>query len=315
MAKQLLICGSIAIDRIMSFPGQYKELIHPDKLDVLSLSVLVDNLTITPGGIGPNIAHNVALLGEKPILLGAAGADAEFYLSQLAESGVDTSHVKSSRLPTASFTALTDADNNQVGGFYPGAMGDVADVSLQPWAGQDILFCLSAHDPAAMRRQVQECAEYGFTLFYDPGQQVSNVPGEDLRAGVEAAEIVAVNEYECDLLCQKTGLTYEQLATMVPIVISTRGEHGSRISGTAVPEPLEIASAKPGQVVDPTGAGDAYRAGFLYGYLRQWDLRKCGQLGTVLASFIIEHPGTQVEVSRLAIAQRYQETFNEEITL
>ena len=312
---QLIICGSIAIDRIMSFPGRYRELIQPEKLDVLSLSVLVDNMTITSGGIGPNIAYIAAQLGEQPVLLGSVGEDATDYLQQLSEAGINTDSVHHSGLPTASFIAFTDADNNQIAGFYPGAMGDSASVSLEPWAGQDVLFCLSAHDPAAMRRQSEECAKLGIRLFYDPGQQVNNVSGADLRVGLEAAELVAVNEYERTVLCDKVGISTDQLSAMVPILITTRGEHGSIISGKLVPEPLQIASATPAQIIDPTGAGDAYRAGFLYGYLRQWEARVCAQLGSVVASFVLEQAGTQVDISLPAITERYQQTYNEELSL
>ena len=312
---RVIICGSIAIDRIMHFPGHYKELIQPDKLDVLSLSVLVDTLTVSPGGIGPNIAHNLAQLGEQPVLLGSAGADADYYLKQLAELGIDISAVHDSSLPTASFTALTDADNNQMGGFYPGAMADSETVSVEPWSNQDVVFCLSAHDPSAMRRQTEECARHGIRLFYDPGQQVANVPTEDLKLGVETAELVAVNEYEQQMLCEKLGISAEELSAGVDLLISTRGEHGSVISGKSLDQPLEIACAKPSEIVDPTGAGDGYRAGFLYGYLRQWDVRICAQLGAVVASFVLEQSGTQVELSRAAIIGRYKETFNEELVL
>jgi adenosine kinase len=315
MGTQLLICGSIAVDRIMTFSGRYKELIQPDKLDVLSLSVLVETLNESRGGIGPNIALGVAALGEKPILVGSVGHDASDYLDQLNGAGVDTSHVHTSELPTASFTAFTDADNNQVAGFYPGAMGDSQSVSFTPWANQDVLVCLSAHDPAAMRRQTAECAEHGIRLFYDPGQQVSNVPGADLAAGVAAAEVVATNEYEQGILCEKLGISADELAGRVELLITTRGEHGSIIAGRALPQAVHVPVAQPIKVVDPTGAGDAYRAGFLYGYLRKWDVKQCAQLASVMASFVLEHAGTQVPFDLSAIKERYKATYNEEVNL
>jgi adenosine kinase len=312
---QLIISGSIAIDRIMNFSGRYKDLIQPDKLHVLSLSVLLDKLEETQGGVGANIAYNAAQLGEQPILLGSVGPDAAAYVEQLSSAGVNTGFIHVSKLPTASFNVMTDSDDNQVGGFYPGAMADSATLDLSRWAGQDVLVSVSAHDPAAMRAQVAQCQQHGLRLFYDPGQQVSNVPGADLQAGVAAAEALIVNDFEMGVLCTKTEMEPDALKAKIPIVITTYGKDGSIIEGARVKAPVKVAAAQPTQVVDPTGAGDAYRAGFLYGYLRQWELPACGRLGAVVASFIIERHGTQQRLSKPAIIKRYRETFNEEVTL
>jgi adenosine kinase len=311
----LILCGSIALDRIMNFSGSYQDLIKPDKLHVLSVSVLLDKLEETRGGVAANIAHDIALLGEQPVLLGSVGPDAANYVKDLAAEGINTEHVHVSDVPTASFNVMTDRDDNQVGGFYPGAMADSGSLSLKPWAGQNVLVCVSAHDPTGMKAQVAECGQYGLPLVYDPGQQVSNSPAEDLKAGTKAAKILITNDYELDVLCEKTGIAPETIKAETPLVITTFGKDGSIIEGTQTPEPIKIPAAKPAELVDPTGAGDAYRAGFLYGYLRQWPLPACGRLGAVLASFVIEHHGTQARFSKEAIRERYQETFNEEITL
>lgn len=310
---QPVISGSIAIDRIMNFKGQYRELIDGSQLDVLSVSVLVDSLDQARGGTGANIAYSLALLGENPVLMGSVGPDAADYVSALSAQGVDTSHVHASQLPTASFNVLTDSSGNQVGGFYPGAMSDAANLSFANWSDKEALFCVSAHDPAAMRRQVEECRQNGFKLMYDPGQQVSNVPGEDLKAGVDTAEILIVNEYELSLLAKKTGLTEQALAEIVPVLIATHGSKGSTIGGKNYPKPASIEIAQPAKISDPTGAGDAYRAGFIYGYLRQWEAVKCGRLGAVIASFVLEAHGTQADISLEEIAKRYQTTYKQEI--
>lgn len=312
---QLIICGSIAIDRIMNFPGYYKDAIHPEKLHVLSLSVLLDKLEETPGGVGANIAAASARLGDKPVLLGAAGSEASAYMRQLADIGVDTSSVHTSKLSTASFNVITDMDDNQVGGFYPGAMADSKSLSLKPWKKQSVFVSVSAHDPNGMKAQVAQCKKYGMRLLYDPGQQVSNSSVSDLKAGLEAAEVLIVNDYEMGVLCKKINTDPETLKAKIPVVITTLGKDGSLIEGAAVASPLKIAVAKTAKLLDPTGAGDAYRAGFLYGYLRQWELIKCGQLGSVVASLIVEQHGTQVAFSKQAVIDRYQETFNEGITL
>lgn len=310
-----ILCGSVALDRIMNFSGSYEDLIRPDKLHVLSVSVLLDKLEETRGGVAANIAHNLASLGEKPVLMGSVGPDADGYIKDMAAEGIDTSLVHVSDKPTASFNVMTDRDDNQVGGFYPGAMSDSAALSLRPWAGKDVLVCVSAHDPAAMRRQVDECRELGLRLVYDPGQQVTNCPGDDLRAGVEAAEVLVVNDYELDVLCDKIGAEPQVLKARIPVVITTLGRRGSVIEGTRHPAPISIPAPKPAQLTDPTGAGDAYRAGFLYGYLRQWQLPACGRLGAIMASFIIEQHGTQVQLSIDAVKERYQKAFKEDISL
>ncbi|MGH7193939.1 MAG: carbohydrate kinase family protein [Candidatus Saccharimonadales bacterium] len=284
-------------------------------MHALSLSVLLDKLEETPGGVGANIAYTLAQLGERPVLVGAVGPDAGEYMQKLAGAGVDVADVHISQLPTASFNVMTDSEDNQVGGFFAGAMADSGGLDLKRWAGQDVLVCVSAHDPAAMRSQTDECRERKLRLVYDPGQQVSNSPAEDLRAGVEAAEVLIVNDYELSVLSDKIGMAPEEIKAKVPVLVTTLGKQGAVIEGSKTAEPIRIPAAKAAKLADPTGAGDGFRAGFLYGYLRQWQLRDCGRLGSVLASFIIERHGTQSEISKEAVARRYRETFNEEVTL
>ena len=312
---QVIISGSIAIDRIMTFSGKYSEVIDPTKLDVLSVSVLVDTTIIANGGIGANIAHNLAALGDKPILLGSVGSDASGYIAELNSRGIDTSQIFVSQLPTASFSVINDAQGNQVGGFYPGAMADSETLTFADRGDGVGLYWIAAHDPAAMKRQSAEAKKLSIKLAYDPGQQVNNVSGEDLKEGIEAAEILLLNEYELGILSSKTGLGLEDLRQQVPLVITTAGEKGSEIGGTSIKDPLQIPIAKPDKMVDPGGAGDAYRGGFIYGYLRQWDVKKCGQLGAVMASFVVEQHGPQIEFSIPSIKDRYKLTFNEELEL
>jgi len=233
---QLIICGSIAIDRIMNFSGRYRDLIQPDKLHVLSLSVLLDKLEDTPGGIGANIAAGLARLGEKPVILGSVGHDAKAYIDELSKLGIDVSRVHFSQLPTPSFNVITDNEDSQVGGFYQGAMSDSDSLSLKPWQGQDAVAVIAAHNPEAMNRQVGECREYGVKLIYDPGQQVAD-PATDLAGGVAAAEILIANDYELSLMCQKLNTTPDELKKRVPIVITTLGKDGSVIEGQQLAEP------------------------------------------------------------------------------
>lgn len=312
MVSQLVVTGSIAIDRIMNFSGSYADHIHPEKLDRLSVSIFLDSVADSYGGVAANIAYTLALLGDEPILLGSVGPDGLLYMEKLAHHGVNIAHVFESKLPTATFTVMTDGQQNQIGGFYPGAMFDSESLQLQPWANQDALVIVSPHNPATMRAQVQECKELGLRLCYDIGQQVSNTQPEDMQAGIAAAELVIVNDYELSVLAKKTGRTVDDIKKHVPVVVTTFGPHGSRIEGVAVPEPIEVGVAEPQQIVDPTGAGDAYRGGFLYGYARGWDLRACAQLGAACASFALEHHGTQAHTwTTHTLAERYSHAFGD----
>lgn len=309
-ARPIVVTGSIAIDRIMGFSGSYADHLYPEKLDEVSVSIFLDNLADTHGGVAANIAYTLALLDHEPYLLGSVGPDGLLYMENLARCGVNITHVHESDLPTASFNVITDRDQNQVGGFYPGAMFDSSTLSLKSWAKTDSIVVIAPHDPGAMRIQVAECHTYGLTYCYDIGQQVSNAPAEDMKLGVEAAEILILNDYELAVLCSKIGLSDAEIKSTVPIVITTFGPNGSRIEGARIGAPINIGVAQPTAVIDPTGAGDAYRAGLLYGYARNWQIEDCAQLGAVCASFAIETFGTQTHApSPSDIAERYAQAF------
>ena len=306
----VVISGSIAIDRIMHFAGRYADLIQPDKLDSLAILPLVDSLTVAFGGVGANIAYSLALLGEKPILLGSVGTDVGDDIKKLQQLGVETNHIHVSALPTATFMAITDGSQSQIGGFYPGAMADSATLTLKPWAKENPLVVVSPHDPRAMKRQVEECKDWGLRLCYDPGQQVITAPAEDLLEGIEAATIMMVNEYELALLCKRTGYSVEQVKEKVPILVTTLGQGGSLLDGADVQEPLKVGIAKPLREADPTGAGDAYRGGFLYGFAHDWPLLACAQFGAVTAAYAVEVQGTQShQVTFEKAYARFQRTF------
>ena len=261
----IVVSGSIAIDRIMRFSGNYSDYIHPDKIDSLSISIFLEEQQDARGGVGANIAYTLALLGDTPVLLGAVGEDAREYMADLSRAGIDTSHVHFSALPTAAFNVITDESNNQVGGFYPGAMFDSASLTFDNWQDKNIV---------AMRRQIAECKKLGIKLCYDIGQQVSNTDGDILAEGVEAATILILNDYEMSVLSKKTGMAITAIKAKVPVVITTYGARGSIIEGASVESPIEVGIVLPSDVKDPTGAGDAYRAGFLYGYARNWSLKQ-----------------------------------------
>jgi adenosine kinase len=227
--------------------------------------------------------------------------------------GIDTTHIHMSDLPTSTFTVLTDRDDNQVGGFYPGAMADSSSLSLHPWE-RDALVVVSAYDPATMKRLVHEAEERSMKIVYDIGQQVSNVATEDLQEGIRAAEILCVNDYEMEVLSSRTSMSANDIKQDIPIVITTLGKEGSVIEGKDVTEPVHIPAIKDIDIVDPTGAGDAYRAGFLYGYKRGWELKKCSQLASTVASFAIEKVGTQEHDCTMdQIRERYYKQYKENL--
>lgn len=314
--RPLVLTGSIAIDRIMSFSGSYADHLHPEKLDNVSVSIFLDQLTDSHGGVAANIAYTLALLGEEAYLVGSVGPDAVEYMEKLAMHGVNITHVHESTLPTASFNVITDRDQNQVGGFYPGAMFDSETLTLEPWYMSNPIVVISPHDPAAMRRQIQECLNNQLTVCYDIGQQVSNAPVDDLLEGLRAADILILNEYELAVLSKKVDQPTEVILAQTPIVIATKGPEGSVVAGAHVQKPIEIGVAQPTGVVDPTGAGDAYRAGFLYGYARDWPLKACAQLGATCASFAVETMGTQTHTCiKQAIIDRYETSFGKALPL
>lgn len=296
----------------MNFGGHYQDLIQADKIHVLSLSVLIDRLTDSRGGTAGNIAYNLGLLGDHPILLGSVGPSTQEYLKDLQQLGVDVSHVHESQLPTATFTVLTDQSNNQVGGFYPGAMSDSEGLTLDQWLLDDPLVVISANDPKAMRRFSDACREHKLEMMYDLGQQVSNVTKSDLLAGLTAAHILILNDYELGVLSNKTGLSESKIKAQVPLVITTLGEKGSRIEGSLIPTPININPIQGVTPLDPTGAGDAYRAGFIHGYLQGLSLKVCGQLGSCLAAYTVEKVGTQTHTfTMLEFQERYKNTYKE----
>jgi len=311
---QIILSGSIAIDRIMVFKGRFTDVIQPDKLKVLSVSLLLDELRETDGGVAANIVYSLGQLGEQPVLLGSVGENGHQYMAKLKSLGVDIHHVHYSSKPTASFSVMTDLDNCQVGGFYPGAMSDAASLTLQPWFGTDALVVVSPHDPDQMRAQVAECQANKLRLFYDVGQQANNVSAEDIKAGIEAAEVMIVNDYEMGVITSKTGWSQAEIIQKLKVCVVTLGENGCVVYCKG--QEHQQAAARVQTVVDPTGAGDAFRAGFIHGYVRGWEPLKCARLGAIVACFAIEQPGTQSHRFTIEdVKKRYLEAFNEAITI
>jgi adenosine kinase len=309
-----IICtGSIAYDYLMSFPGYFKDHIIPDKLDSISLSFLVDTMIRQRGGTAPNIAYNLALLGEKPKLMGTVGEDFDDYDAWLQRQGVDTSLVERiDGVYTASFFANTDLSNNQIASFYTGAMAYAKELSIKNLEkGSADLVVISPNDPTAMCKYAQECGELGIPYLYDPGQQVVRSAPDEIRAGIEGAQSLFINEYEFELIQKHTGMSAETIRNEVEFVVITCGECGSDI--WVKDEHYRIPAVCPKKVADPTGVGDAFRGGFLRGQRLKLDWLTCGQMGALAATYCLENRGTQNHsYTLMEFVQRYRENFDDQ---
>ncbi|MCD6554386.1 MAG: carbohydrate kinase family protein [Anaerolineae bacterium] len=314
----IIITGSFAFDYIMIFPGHFKEHILPDQIENLSVSFLVDEMRKVRGGCAPNIAYTLALLGERPRLMATAGCDAGEYRDWLEKHGVDTSLLRIyDDCFTASFFVSTDLDQNQIASFYTGAMARARELSFHDLDAGDVeITIISPNDPQAMRKYARECRELGIPYIYDPSQQVARVEGEELVEGLTGAKILIVNEYEYGILCKKTGLSEAQLMERVPTIIVTKGEKGSTIATTESDaggvQVFDIPPAKVTTTFDPTGVGDAYRAGLIKGLVRGYPWPVTGRVASVAAAYVLESPGPQPEpYTREQFVARYRQNFGD----
>jgi adenosine kinase len=313
-----VVTGSVAFDYLMTFPGRFVEHLIPDQMSRLSVSFLVDEMRRVPGGCAPNIAWSLALLGERPLLFATAGSDASDYRDRLALRGVDVSGLRICEdVFTASFFVSTDRDQNQIASFYTGAMARARDLSLDAIDPDGIaMVILSPNDPAAMARYAEECRRSRIPFLYDPSQQVARLSGEDLREGLAGAAILIVNDYEFGILTQKTGLSREEIEETIPAVVITHGADGSTIS-VAGQGPRARHQVPPARLereaIDPTGVGDAYRAGLVRGLRIGATWPAAGRMGSVSAVFGLEALGPQPPPYSIAeFRSRYERNFGEE---
>jgi adenosine kinase len=303
-----LICGSVAFDTVMMFPGRFREHILPDRIHMLNVAFLVPSLRRNFGGCAGNIAFNLRLLGGDGRIMATVGHDFGPYEAWLRASGISLDYIK--RLDneyTAQAYITTDLDDNQITAFHPGAM-NLAHLNRVP-ANADIRIGVVAPDGRdAMLQHAEQFAFAEIPFLFDPGQALPMYDGEELRHFIDAATWVAVNDYEASLLAERTQLSLEAIAARVEALIVTRGAAGSQIYAQGLCH--EIPAAKPARIADPTGCGDAYRAGLLYGLQRGLDWPTTGRIASLLGAVKIEHHGSQNHrFSRDEFAQRYAQSF------
>jgi adenosine kinase len=299
----------------MSFPGRFAEQLLPDQLAHLSLSFLVDELVVRRGGVAANISFGLGRLGLRPVLVGAVGEDFGDYRSWLDRAGVDTSSVHVSELAhTARFVCTTDRDQCQIASFYPGAMAEAHDIELAPIAdrlgGLDLVL-VSPNAPDAMVRHSEECRQRGFPLAADPSQQLAILDGEQIRSLVEGARFLFCNEYEKGLLESKTGWSSDEVLSRVEYRITTRDANGVLIEGRDG-SCIEVPVVPATEIADPTGVGDAFRAGFLSGLSWSLPLERAAQVGCLLATLVLETVGPQeYEVDPSTMIERFRGVYGD----
>lgn len=292
---QIIVTGSLAYDRIMSFQGHFVDHILPEKLHVLNVCFQVDGITEKFGGTAGNIAYALTLMGEKPIISAAIGHDYHKYFEWLTQHGIPTDHV---RIIKEEFTAgayiTTDKADNQITGFNPGAMKYSSNLEFDALDPAETLLIVSPGNLDDMINYPLSCKAKGIDYIFDPGQSLPMLRPEDLVQAIDGCRILICNDYELDLIMSKTSLRKTDLLALTKTIIVTLGEAGSRIISGACETPIPISS--PRQVLDPTGAGDSYRGGLLSGLVRGLDILESARLGSVCASFAVECYGTQTYV-------------------
>ncbi|HET9905131.1 MAG TPA: carbohydrate kinase family protein [Anaerolineales bacterium] len=307
----ILLTGSVAYDYLMTFPGHFKEQILPERLGSISLSFLVESMSKQRGGIAPNIAYTMALLGEKARVMATVGEDFSDYREWLESKGVDTSLMMV--VPgefTASFFATTDHSSAQIASFYPGAMAHSSMQSLKNLEKKPDLVMVSPSAPDAMMKFRAECHELGIPYLYDPSQQVLRLEGHELARDMEGANFLFCNDYEFGLISKKTGWSLDQMLEHVKVLVITRGKDGADLY--AGEDAVHIPTVPEDEIVDPTGVGDAFRGGFLTGYSRGFDWKLCGEIGSLAAVYCLEQKGPQKHsYTKAEFIERFRKHFDD----
>ncbi|AFM17954.1 sugar kinase, ribokinase [Mycolicibacterium chubuense NBB4] len=313
----IAVTGSIATDHLMRFPGRFSEQLLADHLQKVSLSFLVDDLVMHRGGVAGNMAFAMGVLGGSPTLVGAVGPDFDDYRDWLTEHGVNCDHVLvSDSAYTARFVCTTDEDMAQIASFYPGAMSEARNIKLAELvngAGAPDLVIIGANDPDAMFLHTEECRDLGLAFAADPSQQLARLSGEEIRRLIDGATYLFTNDYEWDLLLQKSGWSEAEVMKQIQLRVTTLGEKGVDLvgrDGTFVHVDVVPETHK----ADPTGIGDAFRAGFLTGRDAGLSLERAAQLASLVATLVLEAPGPQEwSWDRDSAVQRLTDAYGDDV--
>jgi adenosine kinase len=307
----IVLTGSVAFDYLMKFPGYFRDHILPERLESISLSFLVESMVVQRGGIAPNIAYTLALLGNHPRVMATVGQDFESYGAWLESKGIDTSLIQV--IPgvfTASFFANTDKSNAQIASFYPGAMSYASQLTFRGMQDKPDLVVISPNDPAAMNAYVVECQELGIPYIYDPSQQIVRLEAADVRRGIEGGRALFVNEYEFALIQKMTNLSEREVLKTCQFLVVTCGENGADVH--AGQERYHVPVVPPEHIADPTGVGDAFRGGFLTGYAHSLSWETCGQMGALAATYCLEQTGPQgQQYTPAEFVARFRQNFDD----
>ena len=309
---RIVVTGSLAYDYIMNFPGSFRDHILPEKTHMLTVSFLVDSMRRMRGGVAGNIAYTLALLEERPLVVASAGQDFADYRRWMDAQGIDTSGITEIADEfTASCFINTDMHNNQILAFYPGATTHSRNLSLREFdLGPDDFVVISPTDPEAMSRHAAECRELGVPFLFDPGKQTPRLEGEQILEGLRGAQVLVSNDYEFAMMAQKTGRSEAELIASTPLTVVTRGEEGSILYTADMPDGLHIPIAPVREVVDPTGAGDAYLGGLVFGIAHHYPLPVAGRIGALAAAYAVEERGCQEHRYTIQeFVERYTEAF------
>jgi adenosine kinase len=310
---RIAVAGSIATDILMTFPGRFKDQFLEEQMHKVSLSFLVDELVVHRGGVGANICYGMAQLGQPSLLVGSVGADFAEYGAALTEAGVDVSHVRvCENVHTARFTCTTDLDANQIASFYTGAMAEARELDLaaiHASTGGIDLVLVGADDPEGMLKHTDLAKAHGIAVAADPSQQLARMEGAEIRRLIDGATYLFSNEYEAGLMAQKTGWSHGEILERVGVRVTTHGGDGVVIENSGGILAKVPAVPAPG-LVDPTGGGDAFRAGYLTGRAADLDHEAAAQIGCTLATTVLETVGTQeYTLDRAAFLDRLESAY------
>ncbi|MFB6226399.1 MAG: carbohydrate kinase family protein [Candidatus Paceibacteria bacterium] len=308
-----LITGSLCYDYIMDFPGKFEDHIIEDKIHKLSVSFNIEQLEKNLGGTAGNIAHTYNLFNQQPIILAPIGRDGDEYMQQLKQKGIQTSYIQQIEDElTSSAHITTDKKDNQITAFHNGALSSADTLSID---GLDEKLEYAIHSPSQPKAIVKfsrECNDRGIKYAFDPGQQITSFDKDQIRSAIENAHSIIGNDYEIELITKTAEINEQELQNHADILIKTKGPGGSTIKTNE--KKIEIDACKPKQNLDPTGAGDAYRAGFFIGLNSELDLKTCGQIGSTAAVYAVENYGTQQHnFNYNSFKKRFEQEYNKDL--